>query len=42
MSAGDWKQLFAAAGKGDFDTIEYYISAGIDPNHQHPEFYLRH
>lgn len=38
MSAGDWKQLFAAAGKGDLELVEYYISAGIDPNYQHPEF----
>jgi ankyrin repeat protein len=38
MSAGDWKQLFAAEGKGDFEMVEYYISAGIDPNYQHPEF----
>lgn len=38
MSAGDWKQLFQAAGSGDLGMVEYYIHAGIDPNYQHPEF----
>lgn len=38
MSAGDWKQLFQAAGTGDLAMVEYYIDAGIDPNYQHPEF----
>jgi len=38
MSAGDWKQMFDAASKGDLEMVEYYIGTGVDPNYQHPEY----
>lgn len=37
MSAGDWKDLYAAALAGDIDLVRYHISAGVNPNYQHPE-----
>ena len=37
MSAGDWKQLYAAAQSGDLPLVRYHISAGVNPNYQHPE-----
>ena len=37
MSAGDWKDLYAAASTGDLARVRYHISAGVDPNYQHPE-----
>ncbi|QKO20917.1 ankyrin repeat domain-containing protein [Rhodoferax sp. BAB1] len=37
MSAGDWKQLYAAAQSGDLLLVRYHISAGVNPNYQHPE-----
>lgn len=37
MSAGDWKDLYAAALAGDLALVRYHISAGVDPNYQHPE-----
>lgn len=37
MSAGDWKDLYAAAAAGDLARVRYHISAGVDPNYQHPE-----
>lgn len=37
MSAGDWKDLYAAAQAGDLARVRYHLSAGVDPNHQHPE-----
>lgn len=38
MSGGDWKEMFGAIEKGDFNLIDYYLRVGIDPNYQHPEF----
>lgn len=38
MAAGDWKELFAAASKGDLELVKYHIRMGVDPNYQHPEF----
>jgi uncharacterized protein len=38
MSAGDWKQMFDAASRGDAAMVEYYLGTGIDPNYQHPEY----
>lgn len=38
MAAGDWKELFAAAEKGDLELVKYHIRMGVDPNYQHPEF----
>ncbi|WP_334186382.1 ankyrin repeat domain-containing protein [Noviherbaspirillum sp.] len=37
MSAGDWKELYEAALAGDFALVRYHISAGVNPNYQHPE-----
>ena len=38
MSAGDWKDMYYAAERGDVETVRYHIKNGIDPNYQHPEF----
>lgn len=38
MAAGDWKELFAAAQKGDLELVAYHLKMGVDPNYQHPEF----
>ncbi len=38
MAAGDWKELFAAAQKGDLELVKYHIRMGVNPNYQHPEF----
>ncbi|MDP3249000.1 MAG: ankyrin repeat domain-containing protein [Polaromonas sp.] len=37
MSAGDWKNLYAAATEGDLAVVRYHINAGVNPNYQHPE-----
>lgn len=37
MSAGDWKDLYAAAVAGNEALVRYHIDAGVNPNHQHPE-----
>lgn len=37
MSAGDWKDMYEAALDGDLALVRYHISAGVNPNHQHPE-----
>ena len=37
MSAGDWKDLYAAASDGDLDRVRYHLRAGVNPNYQHPE-----
>ncbi|OGB21558.1 MAG: hypothetical protein A3I66_00295 [Burkholderiales bacterium RIFCSPLOWO2_02_FULL_57_36] len=37
MSAGDWKDLYAAALAGDLALVRYHISADVNPNYQHPE-----
>jgi len=36
-AGGDWKDMFAAAQKGDAPLVEYYLQQGIDPDYQHPE-----
>ena len=38
MSAGDWKDMYYAAERGDIGTVRYHLRNGIDPNYQHPEF----
>ena len=38
MSGGDWKDMFNGIQKGDLSLVRYYLSEGIDPNYQHPEF----
>ena len=37
MSAGDWKDMYAAAVAGDLALVRLHISAGVNPNYQHPE-----
>lgn len=37
MSAGDWKDLYAAASQGDLALVRYHLGAGVNPNYQHPE-----
>lgn len=37
MSAGDWKDLYAAATEGDLARVRYHLRAGVNPNYQHPE-----
>ncbi|CAN7473144.1 ankyrin repeat domain-containing protein [Acidovorax sp. LjRoot117] len=37
MSAGDWKDMYAAALAGDLALVRHHIGAGVNPNYQHPE-----
>jgi len=37
MSAGDWKDMYAAAVAGDLALVRHHIGAGVNPNYQHPE-----
>lgn len=37
MSAGDWKEMHAAATRGDLNLVRYHIQNGVNPNYQHPE-----
>lgn len=37
MSAGDWKDLYAATVAGNLALVRHHISEGVDPNYQHPE-----
>lgn len=37
MSGGDWKDMYAAAVRGDLDLVRYHLRNGVDPNYQHPE-----
>lgn len=37
MSAGDWKDMYAAAHGGDLALVRYHVEAGVNPNYQHPE-----
>ena len=37
MSAGDWKDMYAAAVAGDLARVRHHIASGVDPNYQHPE-----
>lgn len=38
MSAGDWKDLYAAARAGDLELVRFHIDHGVDVNHVHPEY----
>ena len=38
MSAGDWKELFAAACDGRIELVRYHVKNGVDVNYAHPEF----
>ena len=37
MSAGDWKDMYAAAVAGNLALVRHHIDAGVNPNYQHPE-----
>jgi ankyrin repeat protein len=37
MSAGDWKDMCAAAVASDLPLVRYPVAAGVNPNYQHPE-----
>ena len=37
MSAGDWKEMYKAAGEGDLPLLQHHIRSGVNPNYQHPE-----
>ncbi len=38
MSGGDWKQMFKGIQENDLELVRFYLSEGIDPNYQHPEY----
>ncbi len=38
MQGGDWKFMFHAVEQNDVDSVEYYLSQGVDPDYQHPEY----
>jgi hypothetical protein len=33
MSAGDWKDMYAAAVAGDLARVRHHIASGVDPNY---------
>lgn len=37
MSAGNWKEMYAAAEIGDLELVRFHLEQGVDPNYQHPE-----
>ena len=37
-SGGDWKALYGAATRGDIEDVQRWLSAGVDPDYQHPEY----
>lgn len=37
MSAGDWKDMFGAACRGDLELVRHHLEQGVDPDHVHPE-----
>lgn len=39
MSGGDWKDLFAAACRGDLELVRYHAEQGVDLDFAHPEFW---
>ena len=38
MSGGEWKDMFAAACRGDVELVRFHVEAGVDVNYAHPEF----
>ena len=38
MAAGDWKELYLSAQRGNLDLVKFPIKMGVDPNYQHSEF----
>jgi uncharacterized protein len=39
-AGGDWKDMFAAAQRGDSACVAYHLSQGVDVDYQHPEAML--
>lgn len=37
MSGGDFKDMFAAAVRGDVELVRFHLERGVDPDHVHPE-----
>jgi uncharacterized protein len=38
MSAGDWKDMFHAACRGDVELVRHHVEHGVDVDYAHPEF----
>ena len=38
MTAGDWKDLYAAATSGDLELVRHHLAHGVDVDHVHPEY----
>lgn len=38
MSAGDWKDLYAAAREGDVELVRFHLDQGVDPDFVHAEY----
>ncbi|RLV56761.1 ankyrin repeat domain-containing protein [Aeromicrobium phragmitis] len=38
MSGGDWKDLYAAACRGDLELVRFHADRGVDLDYAHPEF----
>jgi uncharacterized protein len=38
VSAGDWKDMFLAACRGDVELVRHHLDTGVDVDHVHPEF----
>ncbi len=38
MTAGDWKDLYAAAASGDLELVRHHVEHGVDVDHVHPEY----
>ncbi|MGB1252754.1 MAG: ankyrin repeat domain-containing protein [Candidatus Promineifilaceae bacterium] len=36
--AGDWKELYISAQRGNFELVRYHVVTGVNINYQHPEF----
>ncbi|WP_156364861.1 ankyrin repeat domain-containing protein [Aeromicrobium sp. Leaf245] len=37
MSGGDFKDMFAAAVRGDVELVRFHLERGVDPDYVHPE-----
>ncbi|MCX6406547.1 MAG: hypothetical protein NTV28_06490 [Propionibacteriales bacterium] len=37
MSGGDFKDMFAAAARGDVELVRFHLERGVDPDYVHPE-----
>ena len=36
-AGGDWKDMYAAAERGDAACVSYHLHSGVDVDYQHPE-----